>query len=283
MSEYQYYEFLAVDRPLTKAEMAEVRALSTRATITPTRFQNVYHWGDFKGDPLVLMERYYDAFVYVANWGSHQLMLRLPHTALSAETARHYCAAEPAATAHVKGDHLILAFSSEDEEGDFDEGGEEWMPALLGLRADLAAGDLRPLYIAWLRCVQEELLDGGAVEPPVPPGLGELSAPLRAFADFMRIDADLLAVAATRSGPLKETRLSAVAVASRIRGMPEAEKDALLLRLARGQATQAQAALLRLLRGADQPPGGLEVGDASGRTVAALLAAVEQRSPARRA
>lgn len=55
MSEYQYYEFQAVDNPLTPQEMAELRALSTRATITPTRFQNVYHWGDFKGDPLAVI------------------------------------------------------------------------------------------------------------------------------------------------------------------------------------------------------------------------------------
>jgi hypothetical protein len=52
MSEYQYYEYQAIDRPLTKQEMAEVRSLSTRATITPTRFVNVYHWGNFKGDLL---------------------------------------------------------------------------------------------------------------------------------------------------------------------------------------------------------------------------------------
>ena len=36
MSEYQYYEFLAVDRPLTAAEQAEIRQLSTRARITAT-------------------------------------------------------------------------------------------------------------------------------------------------------------------------------------------------------------------------------------------------------
>ena len=35
MSEYQYYEFQAIDRPLTKPEMAELRALTSRATITP--------------------------------------------------------------------------------------------------------------------------------------------------------------------------------------------------------------------------------------------------------
>ena len=36
MSEYQYYEFLAIDRPLTEDEMAELRALSTRATSHPS-------------------------------------------------------------------------------------------------------------------------------------------------------------------------------------------------------------------------------------------------------
>src|SRR5687767_6698097 len=44
MSEYQYYEFRAVDAPLTAKQMRELRAISTRAEITPTRFTNEYHW-----------------------------------------------------------------------------------------------------------------------------------------------------------------------------------------------------------------------------------------------
>jgi hypothetical protein len=51
VSEYQYYEFLAVERPLTAAEQAEVRRFSSRARITATSFTNEYHWGDFSGDP----------------------------------------------------------------------------------------------------------------------------------------------------------------------------------------------------------------------------------------
>jgi hypothetical protein len=46
MSEYQYYEFAAIDRPLTREQMSRLRALSTRATITPTRFCNFYTWGE---------------------------------------------------------------------------------------------------------------------------------------------------------------------------------------------------------------------------------------------
>jgi hypothetical protein len=69
MSEYQYYEFLALDRPLTSKQREELRQLSTRAEITATRFSNEYHWGDFRGDPEKLMARYFDAFLYLANGG----------------------------------------------------------------------------------------------------------------------------------------------------------------------------------------------------------------------
>jgi len=67
MSEYQYYEFQALDRPLTRDEQAYLRALSTRARITPTSFTNEYNWGDFKGDPRKLVARYFDARTCLAS------------------------------------------------------------------------------------------------------------------------------------------------------------------------------------------------------------------------
>jgi len=70
MSEYQYYEFQAIDRPLTKDEMGKLRACSSRATITSTSFVNEYNWGDLKADPVKWMEKYFDAYLYVANWGT---------------------------------------------------------------------------------------------------------------------------------------------------------------------------------------------------------------------
>ena len=97
MSEYQYYEFTAVDRPLTIREQGELRSLSTRADITATSFVNTYEWGDFKGDPRKLMERYFDAHLYLANWGTRQLMLRLPKKVLDPATVAGYCVGESAA------------------------------------------------------------------------------------------------------------------------------------------------------------------------------------------
>jgi hypothetical protein len=45
MSEYQYYEFRAVERPLSHAEREELRVLSTRARISERSFVNHYEWG----------------------------------------------------------------------------------------------------------------------------------------------------------------------------------------------------------------------------------------------
>ena len=91
MSEYQYYEFLSLDRPLTGKQRAELRSISSRAEITATRFVNEYQWGDLKGNPRDMVERYFDAFLYLANWGTRRLMFRLPRGMLDMETAQLYC------------------------------------------------------------------------------------------------------------------------------------------------------------------------------------------------
>lgn len=116
MSEYQYYEFQAIDRPLTDKEMAELRAFSTRARITPTSFVNDYEWGNFKGNADGWMEKYFDAFLYLANWGTHVFKVRLPIRLLDAKTVRPYCTGECALVRERSG-QVILTFVSEDEEG----------------------------------------------------------------------------------------------------------------------------------------------------------------------
>jgi len=282
MSEYQYYEFLAVDRPLGERQQAEVRALSTRARVTATSFTNEYHWGNFRGDPRTMMERYYDAHLYLTNWGTHQVMLRLPRTLLSLETAEHYCI-DPHVAAWTSGEHLILDLISEDESGDWVEGAEDSLSAIVGVRAELAAGDLRPLYLAWLAAYgtwerDEDAFDydeENDLEPPVPAGLGALTAPQRALADFLRLNTDLLTIAAQASPPpLAETKDDPRKLAKWIRDLPAGDKDTLLYRVAQGHGAQIQMELQRRFRG--------DLGPTSGsrprRTVAELLdAAAEAR------
>ena len=52
MSEYQYYEFQALDRRLTESAMAELRALSSRVALTTTSAIFMYNYGDFRGNPI---------------------------------------------------------------------------------------------------------------------------------------------------------------------------------------------------------------------------------------
>jgi hypothetical protein len=267
VSEYQYYEFVAVDRPLDDRQLRELQALSTRAQITPTSFVNEYHWGDFRGDPSTLMERYFDAFLYLANWGTHRLMFRLPNRLLDLETARRYCDADYV-SARPAGDHVIIDIQSEDEGGEWVETGEGWLTSIVAARAELASGDLRALYLAWLLSLQSEELDDDEVEPPVPAGLGSLTASLSSLADFLRIDPDLLEVAATASKPLQGSDLSEAVVTRWVDRLPEHEKNDLLVRVIHGDGGGVRSELLRGLHG----PAATHAGH---RTVGELLEAAE--------
>jgi hypothetical protein len=131
MSEYQYYEFQAIDRALTEHELGELRSWSSRARITATSFVNEYSWGNFKGDEDAWMEKYFDAFLYHANWGTHIVKLRLPERLVPAATARQYYG--ESVTFREKSGEIILTFVSEDEGGDWTE--EE---AQLSVRSELA-------------------------------------------------------------------------------------------------------------------------------------------------
>jgi hypothetical protein len=92
--------------------MAELRADSTRARITPTSFVNDYSWGSFKGDEDAWMEKYFDAFLHLANWGTHVLKLCLPGCLLDAKTARMYRIGRQASVGDKHGKVIV----SEDEE-----------------------------------------------------------------------------------------------------------------------------------------------------------------------
>ncbi|MFJ5676628.1 hypothetical protein [Streptomyces sp. NPDC093097] len=257
MSEHQYYEFQALDRPLSHEEQNQLRTVSTRARITATSFTNTYNWGDLRGDPRRMVERYFDAHLYVANWGTHRLILRLPQQTLALPTVRPYCL-DHHVDAWTTPTHLLLDLTSEDEEGEEDEGADDSLAALIGVRDELATGDLRPLYLAWLSALTAQGFEDDdeeefqtAFEPPVPAGLNALTAPQRALADFLRVDADLLTVAAKASPatPKEPTGPSKKELSRLIAALPQEEKDALLLRLAIGPAPRLRLDLLHRLGG----------------------------------
>ena len=245
MSEYQYYDFRALDRPLTRTEMTTLRSISTRAAITATSFTNHYEWGDLKANPSKLLEKYFDAFVYVANWGTREFHIRLSQGSVDYKLLK---AMVPGRSLRVRNTptFVIVEFGFESE-WDGEDDGTEWMASLLPLRSDLLHGDLRCLYLGWLRCAQDRAHDEDILEPPVPAGLEELSGPLHALIEFLKIDEDLVEVAAPASKPLAAGP-SRRELSAWIRGLPEKDKDELLITAAVDQGERWQNDLVRHFR-----------------------------------
>jgi len=198
MSEYQYYEFRAVDRPLDRAAQQALRRVSSRATITATSFTNHYEWGDFRGDASDFMERWFDLHLYVANWGTRRFMMRVPERLLTRADLEPFLGDIDLVEVWTAGDNLIVDIRREDRAPeDEDDDGAEWLAALAPLRADLMAGDLRLFYLVWLTAVEYEQVSDEEIEPL--PGIGPLTGVLEDFAAFIELDFDLVQAAAERT------------------------------------------------------------------------------------
>ncbi|MDZ7583035.1 MAG: hypothetical protein U5R30_21265 [Deltaproteobacteria bacterium] len=243
MSEYQYYEFLAIDRPLTEDEVAELRTLSTRATITPVNFINEYHWGNFKGDPEKLMQRYFDAHVYVANWMTAIFMVRLPIEALTKETAK---AVPYLLDIKATKTHWIITWRLEKSEN-YDrferEDGRGWMARLAPIRDELLRGDLRSLYIGWLTAVSRAMMDDDEMEPISVNGLGQLTSAQQALAEFLEVDEDLLAGAGMGSPAAQSEDISEKDVDIWIDALPRDGVNSILKQLLEGKGQQAERSI----------------------------------------
>ncbi len=198
MSEFQYYEFVAIDRPLGLNERKRLRVITTRATITSTRLVNTYEWGDFKGDPHELVAKYFDAFLYYANWGARRLILRIPAARLDLKVAKQYCrlrtkakhSNRSVATVARCGKNLVLDLWSENETGyDWEDTESGVLSALVPIRNELMCGDYRALYLAWqLRAQAGEVTD---IPRPrlMPAGMNRLTGSQQALVEFLHIEA----------------------------------------------------------------------------------------------
>jgi len=251
MSEYQRYEFMTVDQPLTAAQLRAVKDLSSHIEASSTHAVIEYHWGDFKHDPIKVLHKFFDGFLYWANWGSPRLALRFPHGVLPANLIDDYDLDEFATfTKHQDYDILDIHFGEMESSG-------EWIEydlgSLIPVRDELMEGDPRVLYIVWLACQsmlgdydEEEEEDeredeekegdgeGRDYRPKVPSAFGKLTAGQKALAEFLRVPDDLLAAAAQHSA---KTAISTKNddFAAWIKLLPPERRDDYLVRLAHNE------------------------------------------------
>lgn len=244
MSEYQSHEWQTIDRVLTPEELAAVNGLSSHIDVSSSRAVVTYHWSNFRHDPKQVLLKYFDAYFYLANWGSLRLMFRFPKGLIDKEEIESYCIDEYIGF-ETLGQYQVLDLDFSPEDG----GG--WMEAEAGLshfvrlRADLLEGDYRLLYLAWLKAMtfygipDDEEYEEGDVdspaydhEPPIPPGLKKLSPALQNFVQVFELDPFLVQAAAEASLDLKKAL--AVDYGHLVARLSRSECDDFLTRLAEG-------------------------------------------------
>ena len=255
MSEYQYYEFQALDQPLTAEAQQAVHRLSSRVHLTPSSASFVYNHGDFRGNRYDVLAKYFDVMLYITNWGTRQLMFRFPRQTIPLHVRTQYRYDDSLEWSSV-GDYTILNIEYHDESGDWGwVEGEGLLPGIVPVRNDILRGDWRALYLAWLLFAREEFeileADEDLTSPPLPPNLHRLSPALERFATFFDLDPDLITAAAQFSRAIEPSENDLSAQLDRL---PDGEKQDFLRRLLRGESHLdiALAARLRELAGPDE-------------------------------
>jgi hypothetical protein len=237
MSEYQRYEFMTSDRPLTRAQLAEVNRLSSHIEASSTHAIIEYHWSGFGHNPIEVLHEYFDGFLYWANWGSPRLALRFPHEILPSDLIDGYDFDDFVTfTKHPDYDILDMDFGEMEAP---DEWTEYDLGSLISIRDELMEGDLRALYIAWLATMRmlgsydEEEEDEVIIAPPVPPAFATLTAAQQALAEFLQIPQVMLDVAAQHSNAVKSS--TSDDFVAWVELLPEGRCKDYLVRLARNE------------------------------------------------
>lgn len=277
MSEYQYYEFQTIDRPLTEEERIEIGSWSSRTRPTSTQAVFTYSYGDFPKSPEQVVGKYFDAMLYVANWGSKRLMFRFPCTAVDEEMLRKYSFPDMVKI-FILDDNLVLDINFYDEESDNSwVEGEGWLTSLIILRNDILNGDYRMLYLAWLKAISllydDDDIDGN--EPSIPYNLRKLTASLKSFIEFFEIDEALISVASENS--ITRVDQSKSGIVKAVKKLSEEERIDFLIRIAQGEPHITPRLLKRLqelsIEMQDNPDQNLPP-----RTIQELLAAAQELS-----
>jgi hypothetical protein len=241
MSEYQYYEFQTVGTQLGDDAMREMSALSARAQISRTSASFTYAYGDFRGDPIKVLMRHFDAMLYLANWGSRQLAFRFPISSVDHDALRRFAFSKTIRVTKSEAHVLVDMFLDDETDSGWLEG-DGALNRVIGLYEDLLAGDYRALFVLWLQAasmVEETELR----LPPIPAGLRELSETHRTLISFFGIDPDLVAAAEPFSAPIEPVTNEGLARA--LDSMPGGEQSGFLRKMVMGESPAVVFAELR--------------------------------------
>ena len=190
------------------------------------------------------MEKYFDAHIYVANWGTRCLMLRLPRGSVDENTLALYVS-DGVMDYWTTDEYLIVHWQRDEGSDDDWVNGEGRMARLVPLRDELEQGDYRAFYLGWLYGVSTGNIPEDESEPSVPVGLRSPTAAQHALAEFLGIDEDLLAAAVLTSPPTPAVADSQDQFSQYLANVSADEAKQYLLLLLQGRAREAAKQIRR--------------------------------------
>ena len=250
MSEYQYYEFVAIERPISDEGLRYAEGCSSRADVSRIHWRNVYNFGSFGGSVETLL-KYYDAHFYIANWGTVRFAVALPEGCLDLKAIQPYLRGsdpyEETLSVKSSAERCVVWWERNEEDGLGWTEGEGIINRLIGIREDLMRGDYRALFLGWLADFDPDEWcdpkDNGVLVPPIPAGLDSLTPALQTLIEQFPVDPDGLAVAAGHSQDTMPDRIPVAAVLDKL---PVPKMKALLGRVAEGDGSRVMSELNRL-------------------------------------
>jgi hypothetical protein len=278
MSEYQIVAFRAIDRPVSEKNMEFMHQQSSRAEITPWKFDNEYNFGDFHGDEVEMLRRGYDLHFHWANFGIRKLMLRLPNGLPDPAAAAPYLSKEGVEfLKDKKGKGGILSVNPSHEPGDddYDEDFNELLKDVVPIRREILEGDLRPLYLAHLAMASDDNHDPEeTTEAPVPAGLKQLTTAQQALVGLLGLDETLVTAAAEAAPPLPTGLSREPDFVGWLREQAPATKDAWLAEWLANSESDIRNTVLEAYRGGRPNPAWPTAN--TGRTIADLFTLAEE-------
>ncbi|WDE04552.1 hypothetical protein SG34_024995 [Thalassomonas viridans] len=250
MSEYQYYEFRAVEQQLTNQQKTALREISSRAQITSSSFVNEYSYGDLKAEETDLMAEYFDLGFYIANWGEVRLYIKLPRNLISEHILRQF-EWDDVIEHETRNDQTIITLSMPEHEEYFGyiDDAYEHLDQLGAIREELINGDYRSLQIAWFALLSLNGTDEFEEIPLFKQGninsdFHQLTPAQKYLADLFLVKPQWLTLMRQRAPEHANEKTKTTATQTNkenwITQLPKSEKDNLLLMLLAGKATQAQ-------------------------------------------
>jgi hypothetical protein len=250
MSEYQYYEFVALDGAISDEGLRYAEGCSSRAEVSRLHWCNVYNFGDFSGSVERLLQ-HYDAHFYIANWGSVRFAVALPDGVPDPNAVEPYVHGheqyENTLTINSNGERTIVWWECNEEGGWGWTEGEGTISQLAGIREELMRGDHRSLFLGWLADFDpdewRDPRDSTVLVPPIPSGLDCLTPALHTLIEHFPVDQDAFAVAAGQAQGAMPERIP---ISEAVDELPVVDMKALLVRVAEGDGSRVMSELNRL-------------------------------------